>query len=112
MPAIAAWVREELGGPKLGDARRDERFLRLVTAASQNPSGRVSEAIPAGAQRQAAYDFLEHATVSPEAVTRAMARGAARQCAEFDEVLVALDGSSLSLSDATGLKGFGDVGAK
>jgi hypothetical protein len=112
MTAIAAWVREEIGGPKLGDARRDERFLRLVTAVSLNPRGRVSEAIPAGAQRQAAYDFLEHETVSPEAVTRAMSSGAARHCAAFDEVLVALDGSSLSLRDTTGLKGFGTVGTK
>lgn len=111
MPAIAEWVREQLGGAKLGDARRDERFLRLVTAASRNPHGRVSEAIPAGAERQAAYDFLEHETIPAEAVTRAMSRGAARQCAKFEEVLVPLDGSSLSLTDNTGKKGFGAVGA-
>lgn len=112
MTKIAAWVREELGGPKLGDARRDERFLRLVTAASLNPHGRVSEAIPAGAERQAAYDFLEHEVVRPDDVTKAVSRGCARQCAEFDEVLVALDGSSLSLRDTQRTKGFGDVGAR
>ena len=112
MTKIATWVREELGGPKLGDARRDARFLLMVTAASENPHGRVSESIPAGAERQAAYDFLEHDIVRADLVTRAVSRGTARQCAEFDEVLVPLDGSSLSLRDTNQCKGFGDVGPR
>lgn len=112
MTKIAAWVREELGGTKLGDTRRDERFLRLVAAASVNPHGRVSEAIPAGAERQAAYDFLEHDSVRADDVAKAVSRGTARQSAKHAEILVALDGSSLALRDSQGINGFGSVGAR
>ena len=110
MTKVAAWARESLGGAGLGDARRDQRFLRLVTAAEQRPDGRVSACITDKAERQAAYDFLEHDSVDAAAVTRAVCAGGTRQCAKHREVLVALDGSSLTLTDRTEEKGFGSVG--
>lgn len=112
MADIEPWVREELGNPQLGDERRDRRLLRIVTSVSKRPRGRVSEAIPNAAHRQATYDLLEHDAVDEKAVRHAMGRGTARQCAARKEVLVAVDGSSLSLRDGTGLKGFGAVGAR
>ncbi len=104
----------QVGGARLGDARRDERLLLMVASASRNPDGRVSRCIPDAAERQGAYDFLEHDGVSPELVIRGVCSGVARLCAKHDVVLVILDGSSLSLKDGTKRKkkGFGDVGAR
>lgn len=110
MTEVVPWVRELLGGAGLGDGRRDRRFLRLVSAAATRPDGRVSACIDDKAERQAAYDFLEHEQVSSAAVTRAICAGAMRACAKHREVLVALDGSSLTLTDRTDEKGFGSVG--
>ncbi len=110
MSAIAGWAQELLGGARLGDARRDRRLLQLVSAAERRPDGRVSACFADGAARQAAYDFLEHEVVEPRAVTRAISVGGMRQCARHDEVLVALDGSSLTLTDRAKEKDFGSVG--
>lgn len=110
MTAISTWVREFVGGAGLGDARNDQRLLKLLSAAEKRPDGRVSSSVVDKAERQAAYDFLEHGHIEPEAVTRAVCAGAMRACAKHEEVLVALDGSSLSLTDHTDGKGFGSVG--
>lgn len=110
MTRVAPWVREQLGGAGLGDARRDQRFLKLVSAAALRPDGRVSACIVDKAERQAAYDFLEHEQVAADAVTQAICAGTMRACSKHREVLVALDGSSLSLTDRTDEKGFGSVG--
>src|SRR4051812_11575122 len=92
---LPSWVREELGGPRLGDARRDARFLRLVAGAAERPRGRISEVFPRGAERQGAYDFLEHDVVAIDDVRRAVYSGTARLSREHAEICVALDGSSL-----------------
>ena len=110
MSAVAGWAQELLGGPRLGDARRDVRFLKLVTAAARRPDGCVSACFSDGAARQAAYDFLEHKTVDRTAVARAIFVSGMRQCAQYDEVLVAMDGSSLTLTDRAREKDFGSVG--
>ncbi len=60
-------------------------------------------------ERQAAYDFLEHDHVDESAVRKAVGRACAQTCSGQDEVLVVVDGTSLSLSD-DGSKGFGHVG--
>lgn len=109
---MPSWVREQLGGAKLGDARRDARLLRLVAGASKRPHGRVSEVFRKGAERQAAYDFLEHDAVSAADVSRAAWAGTARLSRKYAEVLVPLDGSSLALTDNNRAKGFGSVGTR
>jgi len=110
MTAIAKWARELVGGAKLGDARRDQRLLRLLTAAEKRPDGRVSATMVEKAERQAAYDFLEHESVEEGSVTRAICAGGMRLCAKHAEVLVAVDGSSLTLTDGAEEKDFGSVG--
>jgi hypothetical protein len=64
------------------------------------------------AERQAAYDLLEHDGVSAHAVSTAIGEAAARQCAQHRRVLVALDGSSLTVTDRQCSKGFGSIGTR
>ena len=95
-----------------GDSRRDRRFGKMLERLAQRPSGKVTDVFWRAAERQGAYDFLEHSHVSAEAVQWQAAAATGRQCANFAEVFVPLDGSSLALTEKqAGSKGFGRVGA-
>lgn len=96
----------------LGDHRRAVRMAGMVETLIRRPSGKVCEVFRDDAERQAAYDFLEHATVRAEAVQEIAAIQTARRCVGQKSVLAVLDGSSLSLTDEGGTKGFGSVGPR
>lgn len=83
-----------------------------MARAASAPAGRVSEVFTNSAERQAAYDFVEHPEVRTEDVIGAIGDGCARQCASRSSVLVVLDGTSLRLTDRLGTKGFGSIGPR
>src|SRR5580765_3445111 len=107
MQTARQWAQASFGGARLGDGRRTRRLVDLMAGAASRPDGRVSRVFTRAAQRQAAYDFLEHEGVRPQALSMAIGEACARQCAAYPQVLVALDGSSLTLTDRQGGKGFG-----
>ena len=100
----------EFAGANLGDVRRTARLCAMLVGLARRPSGKVSEVFRQPASRQAAYDFLEHETVTPAALQTAASQATAKRCRSYKTVLVALDGSSFSLTDETGAKGFGSIG--
>ena len=77
------------------------------------PSGKVSAVFDRTKDREGAYDLLESPHVKPEALAESVfAATVARARSVGDPyVYVALDGSSLALTDRNGSKGFGPVGA-
>jgi hypothetical protein len=97
---------------RLGDGRRGERVRRVLRGLAARPSGKVSEVYRNPAERQGAYDFLEHESVSSDAVQSVAAQWTARRCARQEFVYLVLDGSSLSLTDKAEKKGFGSVGPR
>jgi hypothetical protein len=105
-----AWAEAEFGHADLGDRRRTRRLTRMAAQAAQCPSGKVSEVFQVDAQRQGAYDFLESPHVDAASIIEAMGLASARRCAEQLYVLVAIDGTSLSLTDHNRSKDFGSVG--
>jgi hypothetical protein len=105
------WAREEFGAAELGDERRTRRLVSMAARAAGAPAGRVLQVFETSAERQGAYDFLGNAACAPRAVTEALGASAARRCAAHALVFVSIDGSSLSLIDRTGKKGFGRVGS-
>jgi len=106
------WSEETFGNTVLGDVRRTRRLVAMARAAARRPSGKVSAVFDRAKDREGAYDFLESPHVTPEALAQSVfAATVARACDVGDEyVYVAIDGSSLSLTDQTGTKGFGPVG--
>lgn len=82
----------------------------MVETLTRHPSGKVSEVFRRPNERQAAYDALEHSTYSVAAIQGMAFRETASQCRGLATVYVALDGSSLSLTDAEGTK-FGSIGS-
>jgi hypothetical protein len=105
------WAREEFGEARLGDSRRTERLVAMAGAAHRRPAGRVLEVFQSSAERQGAYDFLANGVIAASAVTETLGVSTAQRCAALPYVYVSVDGSSLSLTDRTGRKGFGAVGA-
>jgi hypothetical protein len=84
----------------------------MMRAAAARPDGCVSRVFVRAAQRQGAYDLLEHDAVSPHAVSTAIGEAAARECARQRRALVVLDGSSLTVTDRQSRKGFGSIGTR
>jgi hypothetical protein len=94
------------------DARHARRFQKMLVAASATRGKTIAATFKVPAERQAAYDFVEHDTVRPDVVLDVIAEATGRDAAKHKEVLLVLDGSSLSLVDHENAKGFGSVGPK
>jgi len=105
-----SWAAEQFGKASLGDSRRTARLVRMVARAAENPGGKLSE-VYAAKDLDAAYDFVENASVPVARLEEVVGGATARQCAER-RVRVAVDGSSLSITPRRiGLeKGFGPIG--
>lgn len=107
----AAWARKEFGATNLGDVRRTRRLVAMAQAAALRPSGKVSAVFDRSREREGAYDFLESPHVEPDAVAASVFDATLKRARGRETVFVAVDGSSLSLPDGAGTKGFGPVGS-
>ncbi len=105
-------LADEFLGEHFEDVRRGRRFRTMVAGLAARPNGKVSEVFRSAAERQGAYDFLEHQGASSEDVQRAATKAVAKRCAQLEMVYVALDGSSLTLTDQRESKGFGCIGTR
>jgi hypothetical protein len=104
-----AWAEAEFGAARLGDKRRTRRLVTMAQKAAGSPHGKVTHTFPGGAEQQAAYDFLENEHISPQPLLDAASQGAWKRAAGR-RVHVALDGSTLSVVEASRERGFGRVG--
>lgn len=109
---LASWATATFGKARLGDARRTARLVRLATGASQRPAGCITEVFLTSAERQGAYGLLEDEQITPAAVGGAafMATLETIRQRQLTRVDVALDGSSLTLTDRRHTKQTGPVG--
>jgi hypothetical protein len=105
-----SWANATFGKANLGDRRRVARLVTMATRAALDPSGKVAEVFTDDAERQGAYDFLESGHIGVAAILSAMCGRAASECAREERVLVAVDGSSLTLVDRGDTKDFGAIG--
>jgi len=106
------WAREEFSAAALGDERRTARLVRIASIVARRPAGRISDVFPAAADRQAAYDFVEHSAVSAAKVSAAVGEATARRAWSIAAAFIVLDGTSLSLTDIGGAKPFGSIGSR
>lgn len=109
--AACDWASEEFGRAELGDRRRTRRLVRMAATAMQRPAGRILEVFQTSAERQGAYDLLANGEVRHGPMTESLGSATAARCIDESGVYVSIDGSSLSLTDHTGRKGFGGVGS-
>jgi hypothetical protein len=111
MRNATSWAEAEFGHAELGDVRRTARLVSLAAEVARRPAGTVLKACATSASREGAFRLLESNAVHPDAVRNAMEHAAVLKCTAAKQVFVALDGSSLSLTDTARSKGLGGVGA-
>jgi hypothetical protein len=108
--ATTAWAWEEFGKAELGDFRNTRRAVRMAAQAVKTPGGRLTTVFADENELEGAYDFLENDRVEHIAIGRGIAAGCAERCARLPFAWIVVDGTSLSLKDATGDKRFGPIG--
>lgn len=104
------WAREQFGEADLGDRRRVDRLVRLAARAAASPAGTVTSVVPTSAEQEGAFRLLESSKVSAQAVADASHVATLRRCSAQRWVYVAVDGSSVSLTDRVCGRDIGHVG--
>jgi hypothetical protein len=87
-------------------------LIRLASEIASHPAGTVTRACSTSASKEAAFRLLENAAVRSEAVRDAAIRAAARRCQGHATVVVPVDATTLTITDAKRTKGLGSVGAR
>jgi hypothetical protein len=112
MEDLRTWAEEEFGQAELGDTRRVARLVKVAAAAARQPAGQITEVFTTSAEREGAFRLVENDEVDASAIARASYEACARRCAEHEFVYVAVDGTSLNITDENGSKGTGVVGSR
>jgi hypothetical protein len=106
----AEWAERTFGHAQLGDERRVERLVAMAARAAERPAGTVPQVFNASSEREGAFRLLENDAVSPDAVCRAAFKATAEACDKSTRLYVAIDGSSLTLTDRAERRDLGRVG--
>jgi hypothetical protein len=107
---IRALAEEEFGEAALGDSRRTDRLVLMTERAFAAPSGLVSSVFQERAELHGAYDFLENDLVAPEEIAASLHAATARRAIGEPYVVVATDGSSITVTDTQKQRGTGPIG--
>ncbi len=111
MDQALGWAQSEFGRAQLGDERRTRRLVLLGAELARQPAGTVTRACSSSASREGAFRWLENDAVRVEPVREALVEATLARCADRQLVYVSIDGTSLTLTDKTGDKGLGSIGA-
>src|SRR5688572_696030 len=106
------WASENFGQAEVGEPRRVARLVSMAAQAARTPAGRVTEVFQSSAEREGAFRLLESAAVSAERVADAVFEATVERCDGKKLVYVALDGSSLTLTDRKKRRDLGRVGTR
>jgi len=108
----SSWAWEEFGSVEGCEARLRSRLIAIGRRLAESPSGTVARVFRDAAERQAAYDLFSNGAVRSEQIIGSMAEATIRRCLENERLFVAIDGSSLTLSDPSHTKALGSVGMR
>lgn len=112
MQSTVKWAEAEFGEVDLGDRRRTRRLVAVAAEVAARPAGTVTRACASSASREGAFRLLENEAVRTGAILQGMQRATARRCSGQRVAFVAVDGTSLNITDTKGRKGMGSIGAR
>lgn len=110
MQVVQRWAEEEFGEACLGDRRRTRRLVQLAAEVAARPAGTVTQACATSASREGAFRLLENASVTHAAIARCVQQATLQRCRARGEVFVAVDATSLKITDEQQTKGLGPIG--
>lgn len=104
------WAEAEFAGAELGDRRRNARVVQLAAACLKRPGGTVTRVVQDAAEREGAFRLLENRAVKAHQLALSSHRATVRRCDELPYVFVAVDQTTLSVTDYQDSKGLGPAG--
>jgi len=109
--SVHRWLFEEFGKVDFRDGRQRRRLFAIARVAVDAPSGKISAMFRCAREREAAYDFFECPRVKHSTLIDGIAMACVERCTA-PHVFVAIDGSSLTLTDRRLAKDFGALGSR
>jgi hypothetical protein len=106
----SAWAVREFGHASLGDPRRVRRLVKIAESLVQHPAGRVTAAFGNDAEREGAYRLVSSTRFAWTDIANSMHVATAQRSADFDRVIVPVDGIAFTLSSRRG--DFGPISNK
>lgn len=108
-PSIQVWVRNEFSGLDLGDSRLNDRFLKIVSDFSLQPTGSIPKASGSWAATKGAYRFFDNDKANPLSMLEPHFRSTIQR-AESQKVVLALqDSTKLNFSHHPETQGLGPI---
>lgn len=111
-PPPADWAEEEFGGAGLGDARREQRLLRLARDLYARPQANLPQACQTRARTKAAYRFLQHPATTMEALLQPHFEATRQRLAAEKVVLAVQDTTSLNYTTPVPADDLGPIGTQ
>lgn len=112
MQSAQDWAEAEFGDANLGDPRRVRRLIATAAGVLERPSGKVTGTFLSSAEREGVYRFLRSPFVATSEISKAHGEQTGTRCRDAETLIVAVDQTSLSLTDRVGKDGFGRVGCR
>lgn len=107
--AAVSWAAAELGGANLGDARLNQRLVRVAERLGAQPGASIPVACGGWAETQAAYRLLAHEHVDWEAVLAPHWDCSVERMRHHPVVLCVQDSTELDFTTQPGIAGLGPL---
>ena len=109
---INQWVRQELEKTQLGDTRRTNRFMKIVSNLSDKPTSSVPEASGTWAETKATYDFWDSPYVKPAQLRKGHVDATLSRISNHQIILAIQDTTELNYTTHKAVKGVGYLDSK
>lgn len=110
IPDATRFARQMFAHAELFDLRLNRSLVALVSGMARHAAGKITQIFSTSCERERAYRLLENASLTVLAVMAALTKAVANIIKQEPFAYLAIDGSSLNLTDRGGRKGFGPIG--
>ena len=104
---INEWVRQELEKTQLGDVRRTNRFMKIVSNLSDKPTSSVPQASGTWAETKATYDFWDSPYIKPAQLRKGHVDATLSRIKNHQVILAIQDTTELNYTTHKAVKGVG-----
>jgi len=104
------WAQHEFAFAKLGDARRNQRLVKIAANLAAHPGGTLPQAFPEWAELKAAYRFFGQSGVTFQRVLAPHLERTRQSCRQPGEYLLIEDTTLLDYSRHPATEGLGVIG--
>ena len=110
LKSAGQWAQEEFGFAELGEARLNERVVKIARRLAAHPGGTLPQAFPDWAELKAAYRFFDNRRVDFQEVVRPHVERTRGFCRQPGEYLIIEDFSVLDYTRHSRTEDLGIIG--